>query len=167
LSDTRPPATDSGHFRSVLGNFPTGVTVVTAIDDGKPVGMAIGSFTSVSLDPPLVAFLPTKDSSTWAAIERSGSFCVNILADDQKDECGVFASKAEDKFAAIDWSPTEDTGSPRLSGALAWIDCETEAVHDGGDHVIVVGRVKALEACRDCAPLLFFQGKYGTFQGIS
>ncbi|MED5292476.1 MAG: flavin reductase family protein, partial [Actinomycetota bacterium] len=96
---------DSGVFRNVLGHFPTGVTAVTAVNDGKPVGMAIGSFTSVSLEPPLVAFLPGKESGSWKEIREAGSFCVNVMGQDQMEVCGVMASRAEDKFADVEWSP--------------------------------------------------------------
>ena len=99
------------HFRTVLGNFPTGVTVVTAVDDGEPAGLAIGSFTSVSLDPPLVAFCPDKRSSSWPRIEAAGAFCVNILAADQVDVCNAFAGKSDDKFGEITWDTTH-LGSP-------------------------------------------------------
>ncbi len=151
------------HFRTVLGNFPTGVTVVTAVDDGEPAGLAIGSFTSVSLDPPLVAFCPDKRSSSWPHIEAAGAFCVNILAADQVDVCNAFAGKSDDKFGEVAWDTTH-LGSPRLAGSLAWIDCSLEAVHDGGDHFIVVGRVNELDVERpDVGPLLFFRGGYGLF----
>jgi flavin reductase (DIM6/NTAB) family NADH-FMN oxidoreductase RutF len=161
----RPAPDDSAHFRKVMGAFPTGVTVVTAADGGRLVGLAIGSFTSVSLDPPLVAFLPGKTSGSWPAIERAGAFCVNVMAADQGKVVGQFASKAEDKFAGVDWEPAEVTGSPRLAGALAWMDCRLDAVHDGGDHWIVVGLVQAMDVDRDADPMLFFKGKYGTFDG--
>lgn len=160
----RPPASDPAHFRKVLGAFPTGVTIVTTVDDGRPSGLVIGSFTSVSLDPPLVAFLPTKTSSSWAAIERSRRFCVNVVADDQLDVAGVFAGKSDDKFAGIDWTPAPETGSPVLPGSLAWIDCTIDAVHDAGDHVIVVGAVQAMDTTdRDAGPALFYKGGYGRF----
>ena len=161
-TNERPSPVDPAHFRNVLGRFPTGVTVVTAHDGVKPVGMAIGSFTSVSLDPPLVAFLPAKSSSSWATIEKSGSFCVNVLADDQGPICAAFASKAEDKFAGITWEPAS-TGAPRLHGCVAWMDCSISAVHDGGDHWIVVGLVEEMDVDRDAGPLLFFKGQYGHF----
>lgn len=151
------------HFRTVLGNFPTGVTVVTAVDDGEPAGLAIGSFTSVSLDPPLVAFCPDKRSSSWPHIEAAGAFCVNILAEDQVDVCNAFAGKSDDKFDEVTWDTTH-LGSPRIADSLAWIDCSLEAVHDGGDHFLVVGRVNELEVERpDSGPLLFFRGGYGLF----
>ncbi|MEC7828559.1 MAG: flavin reductase family protein [Actinomycetota bacterium] len=153
---------DSGVFRNVLGHFPTGVTAVTAVNDGKPVGMAIGSFTSVSLEPPLVAFLPGKESGSWKEIRESGSFCVNVMGQDQMEVCGVMASRAEDKFADVEWSPA-GSGSPIISGSIAYIDCDIEMVHDGGDHDIVVGRVLELEVLDSKSPLVFFQGNYGTF----
>ncbi len=154
---------DGKQYRTVLGNFPTGVTIVTAVDDGEPAGLAIGSFTSVSLDPPLVAFCPDKGSSSWPRIESAGAFCVNILAADQVDVCNAFAGKSDDKFAGVMWEPTP-LGSPRIEASLAWIDCTVEAVHDGGDHFIVVGRVHDLAVAQpDAGPLLFFRGGYGRF----
>lgn len=154
---------DAVHFRHVLGHYPTGVTVVTGTaPDGQPLGLAIGSFASVSLDPPLVSFCPDLSSSSWPRIQESGSFCVNVLADDQQHVCAVFAGKSDDKFAEIDWEPSANTGSPRIKGILAWIDCAIEAVHDAGDHFIVVGRVADLDVERpEVGPLLFFKGGFG------
>lgn len=160
---------DPQEFRRVLGHFPTGVTVVTAPGDDGPTGMAIGSFASVSLEPPLVMFCPAKDSSSWERMKPAGRFCVNVLGAHQAEVCGVFASKADDKFAGIEWT-TEVTGAPVLPGALAWIDCEPYAVYDGGDHDIVVGRVVALGTGHDHdldhGPLLFFRGGYGRHQSL-
>jgi flavin reductase (DIM6/NTAB) family NADH-FMN oxidoreductase RutF len=156
------PDIDPAVFRNVLGHFPTGVTAVTAVNDGQPVGMAIGSFTSVSLDPPLVAFLPTKDSGSWQVIRESGSFCVNVMAQDQMDVCGVMASRADDKFADVEWR-AGPTGSPIIEGSIAYIDCTIDGVLDGGDHDIVVGRVVELDVMHSKDPLVFFQGGYGTF----
>lgn len=153
---------DGGTFRNVLGHFPTGVTVVTAADGDTLVGMAIGSFASVSLDPPLVMFCPGKSSGSWAGIENAGHFCVNILGDDQGDVCGVFASKSDDKFAGVK-TRTEATGAPVIEGCIGWIDCTVDTVHDGGDHWIVVGRVQALDVGEPNGPLLFFKGGYGSF----
>ena len=148
---------DSGEFRNVLGHFPTGVTAVTAVNNGKPIGMAIGSFTSVSLEPPLVAFLPGKESGSWKEIREAGSFCVNVMGQDQMEVCGVMASRAEDKFADVEWSPA-GSGSPIISGSIAYIDCDIEMIHDGGDHDIVIGRVLKLEVMDSKSPLVFFQG---------
>lgn len=158
----QPPPFDSARFRQVLGHFPTGVTVVTAATADGPVGLAVGSFASVSLDPPLVAFFPDRSSSSWPKIEQAGSFCVNILADHQEDVCRRFASKADDKFAGLGWR-AGGSGAPILDGVLAWIDCDIDGVIEAGDHFCVLGRVRDLEVAHDGAPLLFFRGGYGRF----
>ena len=152
-------AIDKATYRQVLGHFPTGVTVVAGMDGDDPVGLAVGSFFSISLDPPLVGFCVGTASNSWARLAPSGSFCVNVLGDDQEDVCRVFASSGDDKFASIGWKPAE-TGSPLIDGVLAWIDCDLEATHDGGDHHIVVGRVKGLGIGHEGDPLVFFRGGY-------
>ncbi|MGO4689630.1 flavin reductase [Glaciibacter sp. 2TAF33] len=152
------------HFRDVLGHFPTGVAVITAIgDDGEPIGMAVGSFASVSLDPPLVAFLPDRGSSTFPAIRAAGRFCVNVLAGGQEDVCRTFATRGANRFGSVKWRPSPHTGSPVLDGTVAWIDCEFGDVHEAGDHYIAIGKVLGLEIQTPTIPLLFFQGGYGTF----
>ncbi len=153
------PSFDDARFRQVLGHFPTGVCVVAAVHDDAAVGLAIGSFFSVSLEPPLVAFCPAKTSSTWPKLRQVGRFCVNVLAEDQEDVSRVFASKAADKFAGLAWDRSP-LGSPRLGGALAWIDCELTAVHDAGDHDIAVGAVHELHVAEEGRPLVFFRGGY-------
>lgn len=153
---------DPAEFRRVLGHFPTGVTVVTGVESGVPVGLAIGSFGSVSLDPPLVMFCPGKSSNSWPVIEASGGFCVNVLADDQAAVSSLFAGRDPDKFAGVAWS-TRATGSPVIDGCLAWIDCTIEAVHEGGDHWVVLGLVVDLGVSRpEAGPLIFFKGGYGS-----
>ncbi|MFV2039890.1 MAG: flavin reductase family protein, partial [Acidimicrobiales bacterium] len=121
---TEPAEIDGTYFRTVLGNYPTGVTVVTA-DDSGPCGMIIGSFGSVSLDPPLVQFMPTTTSRTWERIERSGSYCVNVLAADQLDLCKSFLDPSRDPFADIEWHAGK-SGSPVIDSALAYIDCDID-----------------------------------------
>lgn len=158
------PPFDAAQYRQVLGHFPTGVTVITAIDDGVPVGLAVGSFSSLSLDPPLVLFCPGSQSSSWPKIRAAGSFCVNILAADQEHVCRVFASREPDKFASIGWTRTKQTGSPLIEGVLAWIDCDIENVIPGGDHDIVVGRVRDLESADARGPLVFYRGGYGRYE---
>ncbi len=153
---------DAAKFRQVLGHFPTGVTVITSTADGVPVGFAVGSFASLSLDPPQVLFCAGKTSSTWPKIEATGKFCVNVLADDQEDVCRVFASKASDKFAEIGWKHTGN-GCPVLAGALAYIDCDIARVVESGDHFIVVGAVTDLDVLHEGGPLVFFRGGYGRF----
>ena len=154
---------DSAKYRQVLGHFPTGVTVITAVSDGRPAGLAVGSFASLSLEHPQVLFCASSTSSTWPRIRAAGSFCVNILAEDQEDVCRVFASKAEDKFAEIGWKHT-GSGAPLLEGVLAYIDCDIETVVPSGDHDVVVGAVRELEVLHEGGPLLFFRGGYGRFQ---
>lgn len=156
------PEIDDALFRQVLGHFPTGVTVITGMSDGSPVGLAVGAFFSVSLDPPLVGWCPNKTSSSWPSIRDSGSFCVNVLAEDQEVVCRSFASKDPDKFRGIGWEPAA-SGSPKLLDVVAWVDCDIETVHDAGDHEIVVGRVRELAVERELGPLLFFRGGYGKF----
>ena len=162
------PPFDSGRFRHVLGHFPTGVVVATAVpSDGVPVGMAVGSFTSVSLDPPLVAFLPDKSSSSFPKIRAAGSFCINVLAGDQEGICRAFAAKGAQKYAHVSWRAAPVTGSPVLDGAVAWIDCDIHDVIEAGDHYIVLGRVRDLAATGEQSPLLFFRGGYGSFTSSS
>jgi flavin reductase (DIM6/NTAB) family NADH-FMN oxidoreductase RutF/DNA-binding IclR family transcriptional regulator len=151
-------------YRRVLGQYPTGVCVVAADEpEAGPCGMVVGSFTSVSLDPPLIAFYPAKSSTSWPRIEAAGAFCVNILGADQEDICRTFSAKAGNKFEKVPFHRTPQTGSPVIDGVVAWIDCDIAAVQDAGDHVIVLGRVRELDLERPGLPLLFFQGGYGRF----
>jgi flavin reductase (DIM6/NTAB) family NADH-FMN oxidoreductase RutF len=167
---TPQPPIDPKDFRNVLGHFPTGVTIVSGIHDGEPVGFTIGSFTSVSLDPPMVGFLPQTDSTTWEAMSRGASFCVNVLSRHQADLCWKFAKSGNEseRFDDVEWHPAP-TGSPIIDRAVAWIDCMVEAVYEMGDHYFVLGRVVALEADADHDgagpfPLLFFKGTLGGFE---
>lgn len=150
---------DSGRFRHVLGHFATGVAVITADGPHGPAGMVVSSFTSVSLEPPLVAFLPDKSSTSWPEISAAGTFCVNILSAGQEKLCAQFARKGGDKFDGVDWSAAP-TGAPILNGVMAWIDCELTQTVESGDHYIAIGRVLQLEAAEIGAPLVFFQGGY-------
>lgn len=159
---SRPAApVDARHFRQVLGHFASGVTVVTAATATGPVGFTCQSFTSLSLAPPLVALAPGKHSTSWPRIAVAGAFCVNILAEEQTEECRRFAvsgTDADDKFAGVDWVAAP-SGAPILSGALAWVDCRLLVVHDAGDHELVLGRVLDL-GVREGDPLLFYQGRF-------
>ena len=159
-------AIDPMDYRRTLGSYPTGVVIITGDAEEGPVGLAIGSFASVSLDPPLVGFLPDKGSSSWPKIATTGSFCVNILAADQLACCQAFASKGGDKYASLTWR-TAATGSPVLDGVLAWIDCSIERVEEAGDHWFVMGRIQEMAVERDdTGPLLFFRGAYGDFSPL-
>ncbi len=157
------PAIDGAHFRHVLGHFLTGVTIITATDPetNSPVGLAASSFSSLSLDPPLVLFCAGKNSSSWPRIQAAGNYCVNILGDDQEVLSRQFAGKG-DKFAGVGWR-NGPSGSPVIESALAWIDCTIDSEVDAGDHVIVIGRVLGLDAKDHGGPLAYFRGGYGVF----
>ena len=161
---------DGREFRRVLGHYPTGVTVVTAICPDGPEGMTIGSFTSVSLDPPLVSFCPSHDSDSWIRMRDVGSFCVNVLKDHQADVSSTFASQVDDRFEGVS-TRVEATGAPVIDGCLAWIDCRVQAIHPAGDHDIVVGEVVALGTADGAGepaagPLVFHKGGYGRVSGL-
>lgn len=149
-------------FREVLGRYASGVTVVTTMSAGQPVGMTCQSFTSVSLDPPLVAFLPTKQSRAFASIQRAGTFCVNFLGAGQEELSDAFASRGDDKFAGVEWSRSAVTGSPLLAGIVGHVDCTVQAVHEAGDHYLVMGKVVDLAVGGAEDPLLFYRGAYRT-----
>lgn len=160
----RPAPEDQQWFRRVLGQFPTGITAITATVGAEPVGMVVGSFTSVSLDPPLVAFLPSKTSTTWPRIEAAGSFCVNVLGTDQEEVCHALMAKDPDAFTRLGWTTETCTGAPALTDAVAWIDCRVAQVVDAGDHWLVIGEVVDLDVGRPQTPLIFFRGGYGRFE---
>ena len=163
MPDARPGEVvvtpDDRRFRDVLGHFATGVTIITAMDGEEPVGLAANSFTSLSLEPPLVLFCVAHSSSTWPRIEPSGKFAVNILGEGHEELCRLFAQRGADRFGATPWH-TGVSGSPVLDEAIAYVDCELEAQHPGGDHLIVVGRVLDFDLREGTRPLLFFQGGY-------
>jgi 3-hydroxy-9,10-secoandrosta-1,3,5(10)-triene-9,17-dione monooxygenase reductase component len=153
---------EPGRFRQALGHFCTGVTVVTTADDDGPAGFACQSFAAVSLEPPLVLFCPSRTSVTWPRIARAGFFCANVLTGDQQDLCRIFGTSAAtgaDKFAGVAWSPSS-SGAPVLDGVLTWAGCTVDAVHEAGDHHVVIGRVTELGECRPGKPLLFYRGRY-------
>lgn len=157
-------AEHSRHFRDVLGNYPTGVVVVTAAGDaGEPLAMVVGSFTSVSLDPPMVAFLADRGSSTFPKIRAAGHFVANVLASDQAGLCRAMAARGAARFRNVHWEPSAE-GAPLLDGAVAWIDCTLEQVVDAGDHLIAIGAVRDLQVVSEKLPLLFFRGVYGAFE---
>ena len=150
--------TDPSTMRQVLGHFPSGVTIVTGMTSEGPAGFTCQSFSSLSLDPPLVLVLPGRSSTSWPRIEETGRFCVNVLSQEQTELSTLFARSGGDKFTGVEWRESA-LGSPILGGATAWIDCRLDAVHEGGDHLIVVGAVHDLGAPGD-PPLLFHRGGY-------
>jgi 3-hydroxy-9,10-secoandrosta-1,3,5(10)-triene-9,17-dione monooxygenase reductase component len=149
-------------FRDVLGHLPTGVTIVAAHGREGPVGMAVNSVTSVSLDPPMILVCPARTSTTWPAIREAGRFCVNVLSCHHEDLTRRFAVKA-DRFAGVAYESRP--AGPALSDAVAWIECEHEAEHPAGDHFVVIARVTGLDVAPagPLEPLVFFRGHYGSF----
>jgi 3-hydroxy-9,10-secoandrosta-1,3,5(10)-triene-9,17-dione monooxygenase reductase component len=158
--DGAPPIVDPRVMRDVLGHFASGVTVLTAVTEEGPLGFTCQSFSSLSLDPPLVAFAPARTSRTWPRLREIGRFCVNVLAEGQDDVSQNFARSGEDRFKGVHWTPSPH-GSPVLEDVVAWIDGDLWAEYDGGDHTIVVARVLDLGAHPERRPLLFHRGSYG------
>jgi 3-hydroxy-9,10-secoandrosta-1,3,5(10)-triene-9,17-dione monooxygenase reductase component len=152
-----PP--EPARFRRVLGHFCTGVTVITTVDPAGPAGFACQSFAALSLDPPLELFCPSRASATWPRIAAAGHFCANVLAARQQHLARRFGTSGADKFSGVGWTPSA-SGAPVLDGALTWVGATIEAVHEAGDHHVVLGRVTELGPTRRSRPLLFFRGRY-------
>jgi flavin reductase (DIM6/NTAB) family NADH-FMN oxidoreductase RutF len=155
-------AFDVREFRRALGAFVTGVTVVTTIEDGRPRGFTANSFTSVSLDPPLVLVCIGKSSSNLAAFSSADRFAINILSDQQRDVSRNFASKVEDRFAAVDWRKGQN-GTPIINATAAWFECDMHRQMDAGDHIILIGEVRFF-GHDTLSPLGFCRGNYVLFQ---
>ncbi|MGP4043540.1 flavin reductase family protein [Streptomyces sp. 2A115] len=155
---------DADAFRNVLSRFATGVVAVTgrAGVGFRPVGLTVNSFTSVSLDPPLVSFCAGRTSRTWPVLRNSERICVNILGAGQEEISRRLARSGADKFSAVPWSPSP-SGQPVLDGTIAWLECSVEAEHPAGDHHIVVARAHVLATVDEDSPLLFYRGEYGRF----
>ena len=142
-----------------MGHFATGVTVITTRDrDGNPWGLTANALTSVSLEPPLILICVDKTADCYACFEESGTFVVNVLAEDQEDVSRRFATKGEAKFDGLGYRRNED-GCAVIEGSIAHLDCRIVQRHDGGDHTIYVGEVAAGDASAE-PPLLFFRGGY-------
>lgn len=163
----RPALTAPDHvratqdFRRVLGHLPTGVVVVSARTADGPIGMAVNSITSVSLEPRLVSICAARSSSTWPQLRRAGRFCISILADHHESASRQFATPGVDRFAGLTWH--DRPGGPALDDAVAWLDCELYAEYAAGDHTIAVVSVTDLDAVDDRRALVFFRGRYGQF----
>jgi flavin reductase len=159
------PVQDALALRKVLSTFATGVTVVTAVGGlGGPCGMTVNSFTSVSLDPPLVLFCVKRGARVHGAIRDAGTFAVSVLSARQQTAARYFADRSRPRgpgeFSAVDAESGQHTGAPILNGALAWLECRLAADHDGGDHSIVVGEVLAAHIGQHADPLLFYRGAF-------
>jgi len=147
-------------FRDALARFATGVALVTAAPDGEPAGLIVNSLTSVSLEPPLLSFCPSRSSLTWSRMRRARHFGVNVLGRQHEHFAQRATPAGADRFAGIDWELGRD-GVPVLTNALASLECEIVAEHPTGDHWIVVGRVDNLRISPANDPLVFFAGAFG------
>ena len=148
-------------FREALGHYASGITVITSHVDDEPIGFTCQSFYSVSMSPPLVSFSVMASSASYPRIRQAGRFAVNILSGEQVAISNQFARKGTDKWHGVDWQPSP-LGNPVIAGSLHWLDCEIHAEHVAGDHLIVIGEVKALNLQEAAAtqPLLYFKGQY-------
>ncbi|MEV7866822.1 flavin reductase family protein [Streptomyces sp. NPDC088124] len=155
---------DPHRFRSIAGRFTTGVVAVTALREGDaaPVGLAVNSFASVSLEPPLVLFCVARTSTSWPDVLSTERFCVNILGESQRELSARFATSGADKFGGAVWTPSP-SGAPVLNGSIGWIECSVEEEIAAGDHDVVIARVHHLGAHHEDSPLLFFRGLYGRY----
>lgn len=152
---------DSSHFREALGHYASGITVISSRIDGEPVGFTCQSFYSVSIAPPLVSFSVMSSSYSYPKISRAGRFAVNILSNKQVWISNQFARRGEDKWHGVEWMEST-LGNPLIAGCLHWLDCEIHSEHAAGDHLIVIGEVKALslKAAAAKQPLLYYKGQY-------
>ena len=157
------PAPDPRSFREALGRFPTGVAFVTAAPDGEPAGLIVNSLTSVSLEPPLVAFCPSRSSLTWCRMRRAGRFGVNVLGREHEQFAIRATPVGADRFAGLAWERGRG-GVPLLTDAVTSLACEIVAEHLAGDHWIVVGRVDELRISPITDPLVFFAGAFGALR---
>jgi len=156
--DLRGP--DADLLRHVLGHYPTGVAVITAHTASGPVGMAMNSFTSLSLNPPLVLFCPATASTTWPVLRDVGSIAINVLSAGQESLSRKFATKAVDRFSEASWSVGEN-GAPLLHDALGWLECTVRSESEAGDHTVVIAEIERMNVHWEITePLVFFRGQY-------
>ena len=157
--------TDAQQFRSALGSFATGVTIVTAkgLGHGEYIGITVNSFSSVSLDPPLVLFSLGKRNFSLKHFLSTRHFAVNVLSKAQRELGARFARSAHDKWAGVDYELWQHD-CPIFPGSIAAFECAIQHTYQGGDHVILVGHVEHMHCDPTAEPLLFLRGKYGHFQ---
>jgi len=160
---TAAPLPAARSFRDALGRFATGVAFITAAPDGKPTGLIVNSLTSVSLEPPLVSFCPSRRSLTWSRMRRTGRFAVNVLGRSHEGFARRATPAGVDRFAGLDWRLGRG-GMPLVTDALASLECELVAEHPAGDHWIVLGRVERLHTSGSTDPLVFFDGAFAALR---
>ena len=163
VSIAREAVPDTRAFRDALGRFATGVALVTAAPADVVTGLIVNSLTSVSVEPPLILFCPSRSSVTWSRMRRAGRFAVNVLGRDLEAFVARAAAPGSDRFAGVAWTPGRG-GAPLLTHALASLECEIVGEHPGGDHWIVIGRVDDLHVSSTREPLIFFQGGFHGLQ---
>jgi 3-hydroxy-9,10-secoandrosta-1,3,5(10)-triene-9,17-dione monooxygenase reductase component len=152
---------DPRAFRDAVGHYASGITIISGMSGGAPVGFTCQSFYSVSAVPPMISFSVMLTSTSYPPIRETGRFCVNVLAHDQDGVSNQFARSGTDKWAGIDWSPAR-SGNPVIADTHMWLDCEIEAEHVAGDHYVVIGRVVEMSepGHHQGAPLLYHKGRY-------
>ena len=148
---------DAQSYREFFGQLPTGVTAIVGQHETGPVGLVVGTFSSVSLDPPLVSFMVTNGSRSWAAVKAIGRFTANILASDQRGLSQTLSGWSPNKFRTVEFEPDQPSV---IRGCLAWADCIVEKEVEAGDHIIVLARPCELVVARASRPLIFFQRAY-------
>ena len=153
-------------FRRVMGSLASGVTVTTVMGaDGAPRGFTASAVTSLSLEPRMLLVCVSTRSSSLQIIEEVGSFGVNILAADQQEVAQQFAQQGEDRFAGLRWRRGPEMGAPVIDGSLAYAECKLAGLHQGGDHVIIMGEIVGGDA-HEAEPLLYFRGRYGRYEAV-
>lgn len=163
---SRESPCEPANLRRLLGHYPTGVSVVTANGvEGDPLALVIGSFTSVSLDPPLVGFLPMRSSRTWQRMADIGRFCINVLGSDQERICRAMAGQPSQRFENVALGRSA-SGLPLLDDAILHIECTQRVMLEAGDHWFVLGGVDRIAARREHDPLIFHRGAYGSFRPL-
>jgi flavin reductase (DIM6/NTAB) family NADH-FMN oxidoreductase RutF len=158
-----PSEPETRVFRDALGRFATGVALVTAAPEGEPIGLIVNSLTSVSLEPPLILFCPSRGSITWSRMRRAGRFAVNVLGRDHAAFVARAAPPRSDRLAGVSWTPGSG-GAPLLTDALASLECKIVGEQPGGDHWIVIGRVDDVHVSTTSDPLIFFEGGFHGLQ---
>ncbi|MFJ7095877.1 flavin reductase family protein [Streptomyces mirabilis] len=158
---------DEDAYRTAVGSFATGVTVVTTMEGQIPFGFTCQSFVSLSLNPQLISFTVSRDSRTWPQLRVAGSFCINVLGVNQGVLARRFATPDVDRFSEMEWRPSAVSGAPRLAGAGAWIDAQVDRTYPVGDHYLVVGRVMATEVAEGSEPLLYHRSNFAALRQLS
>ena len=148
---------DAQSYRDFFGNLPTGVTAIVAASETGPVGLVVGTFSSVSLDPPLIGFMVKRNSRSWAAVKAAGRFTANVLASDQRRLSHVLSGGSADKFRNLEF---QDPEANIIRGCLAWAKCKLDREVDAGDHVIVLAVPEVMAVARTARPLIFLQRSY-------